>query len=772
DLGSGKDRDIRVQRINSSGVEIEPEFDIVSAIGDQVKPALIPDKRDGVIVAWEDNRNNQTDIYAQLIEPSGNLRWGSNGVAVSTASNAQKNPVLIDDKLGGAIIVWEDRRNGTNIDIYAQKVSAPGELGEFRHITLVEPDTEKVNWEIGSTQMIKWTFRGEIDSVAIELSRDGGQTYREEDIIARAAPIDSGMVMWQVRGPASNASKIRIRAVNADFISDESTQTFTISDSIGPTLTLADTISVSSFGDSIVVTTSALDFSGVKMVYLNYRKGGSSRFELLEMPPIASDRYRKAIPADFVKEQGVEYFISSVDSIGVFSTTDTFFINVNFESGVETQQIARGSSQNAYRMISAPNFLDQTLADSIFAVSGFGAYDTTSWRLFDYRNNEYIERDSLNANTFVFTPGSAYWLISAKDRTIDFGTGHSLRVDSPDTITLDPGWNQISVPFAFAVEWDLVLSASDNPTVTKPFLYTGSYATMNSLEPYKGYFVFNQENQNINLLIPAVAFEQNNNAASKGTFLAEAEWEIQINSLCQQARDDFNLVGIHEQASQNWDALDYPEPPPIGKYISVYFPRKEWKIHPNNYTTDYRNAVGQGQTWSFRVKTNIPNSEAKLTFSGVESLPPNLEIWLLDEKLNITKNLKRENFYTFPTGHFGTTKTLKLLVGRNEYLASETSDIDLIPKEFELSQNFPNPFNPITSIRYALPRTAHVHLQVFDLLGKEVTTLLDHELKEAGFHLITWNGKDAKGGDVASGLYFYRLQAGDFIQSRKAIYLK
>jgi hypothetical protein len=83
------------------------------------------------------------------------------------------------------------------------------------------------------------------------------------------------------------------------------------------------------------------------------------------------------------------------------------------------------------------------------------------------------------------------------------------------------------------------------------------------------------------------------------------------------------------------------------------------------------------------------------------------------------------------------------------------------PKGFELHQNYPNPFNPTTRIEYATPRTSHVSLKVFDLLGREVATLVD-EVQEAGFKSVEFNASD-----LASGVYFYRLQAGTFAQTKK-----
>ncbi|MEA2062470.1 MAG: T9SS type A sorting domain-containing protein, partial [Gemmatimonadota bacterium] len=88
-------------------------------------------------------------------------------------------------------------------------------------------------------------------------------------------------------------------------------------------------------------------------------------------------------------------------------------------------------------------------------------------------------------------------------------------------------------------------------------------------------------------------------------------------------------------------------------------------------------------------------------------------------------------------------------------------------------QNFPNPFNPSTTIAYDIPdgKTVMVSLQVFNLRGQLLRTLVDEE-KEAGTYQIQWDGKDSRGGPVSSGIYFYRIRAGDFARVRKMVILK
>jgi len=89
-----------------------------------------------------------------------------------------------------------------------------------------------------------------------------------------------------------------------------------------------------------------------------------------------------------------------------------------------------------------------------------------------------------------------------------------------------------------------------------------------------------------------------------------------------------------------------------------------------------------------------------------------------------------------------------------------------LPTNFSLSQNYPNPFNPTTTISFNLPSKSFVALKIFDLLGREIATIVSEEMS-AGNYSRTWNA--AK---MSSGIYFYRLQAGSFTETKKLVLLK
>jgi len=96
----------------------------------------------------------------------------------------------------------------------------------------------------------------------------------------------------------------------------------------------------------------------------------------------------------------------------------------------------------------------------------------------------------------------------------------------------------------------------------------------------------------------------------------------------------------------------------------------------------------------------------------------------------------------------------------------------VIPDDYKLENNYPNPFNPSTTINFTLPLQKKISLKIYDMLGKEVVTLIDNEIFEKGNSAVTWNGKNSNGVQVSSGNYIATLTYGNFSKSIKMTLLK
>jgi hypothetical protein len=118
-------------------------------------------------------------------------------------------------------------------------------------------------------------------------------------------------------------------------------------------------------------------------------------------------------------------------------------------------------------------------------------------------------------------------------------------------------------------------------------------------------------------------------------------------------------------------------------------------------------------------------------------------------------------------GSMGTSGLLAITM-RTDSLTTgvEENETPTFPSSFALHQNYPNPFNPTTEIRYDVPVATHVRLAVFDVIGREVATLVD-EVEQPGYRSVQFAS-----GRFASGVYFYRLTAGTFVATRKMIVMK
>jgi flagellar hook assembly protein FlgD len=102
-------------------------------------------------------------------------------------------------------------------------------------------------------------------------------------------------------------------------------------------------------------------------------------------------------------------------------------------------------------------------------------------------------------------------------------------------------------------------------------------------------------------------------------------------------------------------------------------------------------------------------------------------------------------------------------------VASKSKEV--LPETFSLSQNYPNPFNPETIIKYTLPEDCHVELTLYNVLGQKVETLVD-EYQSAGYRMIRWNGRDAEGNEMSSGLYLYKIKTAKYSETKKMILLR
>jgi len=94
-----------------------------------------------------------------------------------------------------------------------------------------------------------------------------------------------------------------------------------------------------------------------------------------------------------------------------------------------------------------------------------------------------------------------------------------------------------------------------------------------------------------------------------------------------------------------------------------------------------------------------------------------------------------------------------------------------IPVKYAFHQNYPNPFNPVTTLRYDIPEKSHVNITIYDMLGRQVKTLIN-QTQDAGFKSVVWNATNNYGIPVSAGIYLYQIQAGEYMHTKKMVLLK
>ncbi|MFQ5752765.1 MAG: T9SS type A sorting domain-containing protein, partial [bacterium] len=468
------------------------------------------------------------------------------------------------------------------------------------------------------------------------------------------------------------------------------------------------------------------------------------------------------IPSNFVTIRGVEYYVTLSDGQSVITFPETDPENNPAILQVQVDQFDYQSTlqEQTYKMIAVPLALNNTDIDSVL-LDDYGEYEVLprQWRIFRWQNDAYAEHLDINAQ---FTPGTAFWLITRNGDGFDVENGQSVSSAQPFVITIPPGWNQIANPFAFPVHWDSI-SVSGN--VQPPVFYDGTeyQFDITILQPWEGYFVFNLERGPVTLSVqPIEALETTEPSVYKIKNQRHQEFLLQLTATIPGTKliDSQNFLGFREKATEGRDALDFLEPPAIGNYVRLTVMEEN-----RQFAGNFKPLNDQGQEWELEITSTLPHPQVQVTLLESGHLPEGFRRYILDKDFHSLIPVS-DNQFTVQLSKEFPVRHLKLLLGTEDFAAQNPEAIPLIPIQFALEQNYPNPFNPETSIRYQISKPAQVNLEIYNVLGQKVRTLVKEE-KNAGFYSVKWDGLDVAGRSVSSGVYIYRLSAGEFTATRK-----
>ncbi len=348
--------------------------------------------------------------------------------------------------------------------------------------------------------------------------------------------------------------------------------------------------------------------------------------------------------------------------------------------------------------------------------------------------------------TFNFSPGRAFWILHKGPMTINASVP-TLQLDSTRSVAipLHSGWNLITNPLLTAVQWPSVQSANGPAIIPDIWAYNGSFSRTSAFMPFVGYLLDNPDNH-AEIRIPFAWL-----VAKRAAFDNRALWHIHIQLLSGGVTDGATSIGVSPTAKRGRDPLDLRMPRSVGEGPGVFFDRPGWDPGGSVFATDIRTEIGTLETWPMSVRA-VVQEPAQISFSGVSDVPSEFQVLLIDDDRSRSIDLRANSMYRFvpaaPVSQF------RIVVGTED--AARGVLADLLPKEFALGSNFPNPFNPSTTIPVAVPRNSTVALSVFTILGEEVRTLFAGPL-EPGRHWFVWDGVNARGRAVSSGVYLIRL---------------
>ena len=424
-------------------------------------------------------------------------------------------------------------------------------------------------------------------------------------------------------------------------------------------------------------------------------------------------------------------------AIGVVTGTG-FIVEGGFLPGL--RQLSGSTSTlnvqlaSAWNLLSVPFIAADMRKTTLFptAVSSAFAYSPTG----------YVSKDTL-------LNGAGYWLKFPSAQAVQF-TGTSF---APETINVSNGWNMIGTISYPALTSSII--ALPSASVLGPYFgyAVSGYSAEDTLKPGMGYWVKISGTGKLvisaapsippqvsSTIVPVKNEHASGSSVSSAANLLEGFHILQVRDAREQERTVY-FTGKHR--SINLGQFELPPIPP-GENLDVRFRSQR--------TVEMPEAEGLPE-----YPLQISNAAFPLTFR-----------WDLggDDGGSYTLEVRTEKGST----QYPLRGTGNLVVADEGFVSAKLRLIAQqevqLPKAFALYQNFPNPFNPTTTIKYDVPRTAKVSLKLYDLLGQEVRTLVSEE-RAAGRYAVELNAND-----LPSGVYYFRLLAGDFSDVKRLLLLK
>jgi predicted outer membrane repeat protein len=556
-------------------------------------------------------------------------------------------------------------------------------------------------------------------------------------------------------------------------------------------------------GQPVSVTVSIEGGFSPTQAALYVRSGGASSYRKLALPA-GSEGRTGTISGALITARGLDYYVRlstetttlTVPAGGpAAASADPRHLPVAFESLSPPTAVENSLFQpDTYRMVSVPARPDPGIKAALKAAYG-GTYNLDRWRLERWDAAEASYRGYPHLDSLA--PGDGFWLTTAEGEPFSLPQGRSPKADTARLLRLDPGWNQIGTPFGFAVPWDTIRAASsvDSTQLDGPVGYAdGTFQPgRTTLVPWTGYFVYNATGQPDTLVVPPVGSDTTAKAAPStprpeaqlaaarlpgtrpdasprtaapdaGPKSAGGRYTLRVEALSAGGSAHAHL-GLWPDATAGRGPYDHAQPPAIddGLRLSA-LQTVNGRTVPHAYNMKPpRPETGGGRQWTLRLRAPDTGGtrRAKIRLRDRGALPDGHRRYLLD--LTAGRRIAPGAELSVRAGE---SRRLKVIVGTRRYAQKNNEGVSLESLQTALRGNYPNPFSEQTTVEYVIAEEQPVTIEVYDVLGRRVRTLVD-DRQALGVHRASLDANR-----LGSGVYFLRLRAGDASDTKKVMIVK
>lgn len=657
-------------------------------------------------------------------------------------------------------------------------------------ITIITPTGGEL-FPVGFQKTIEWSSINISGNVRIELSRDGGSNY--ESLFENTA--NDGAEVWVVTAPITEQARIKITSLNAPSVFDVSVADFYIRNAAisllspngGETVRIGNLVTIMWVSENVlgdikielsrnggntfetIVTATENDGSEIWIPDAPLTTTALIRLVANGNANVSdiSDGIFNIYPQDFISilspMKNENYLVGAPTNIiwESFGTSGSVKIELSKNSGTSFETLTPITPDDGSEVFT---FSEPTSSQAIIKITDvlnpdlntisevflIGIMDTIKYRagwnilslpsiptnntksiifpkaesnLFGYQNSSYYNSETVENR-------KGYWVKFPKDSSTQFIAAQRL----VDTLTVSSGWNligSISVPIAISS------ITSDSPGMLASLFYSYQRGYKSTDTVYPGEGVWLRVNKEGRLIFNPNNIVQNNSFqkfAKAIRHLSSIRFKDKLNNSQVLYYSD-NIEQIDEYS------LSALPPRPFENLFDVRF-----------------------QSNRFVESKNLKsNNEFPILFQGVE-FPLTVQ-WNIQDGIKPLFNVDGKDYQMEGKGEIILTNPsisrISLKLAGKEYSS--------VPSEFQLYQNYPNPFNPTTSIGYALPKPSFVNLKIYNILGIEISELVN-EFQEAGYHEVEFT-IDQKN-NLTSGVYYYQIKADNVLITKKAVVLK